>query len=306
MEGGEPVATLRFSGKRYDIHALDRVALREAARFLELVEDAATLLWRRAYPGRANPTGDYLESTRLYALPVRRGSAEVPFFTRVHEGTQLELSGDLSRDDEPDVTDALEILYRAYNSSGSDASNLDTIPAEFLGKLASFGSHLPDGTGCKLMVRGRKATTIDEDVRGRLRLASKVQYTDRVVVSGGVTRVNLKTKECGITTADGLQLVVHFSPRHESTITTALHDHRTSRIRITGTGRFERTGNLKELVEMSQVELVPLIKMEVPQPPAASVLDRYLSGLNAEGWSQLPSDLAENLDEYIVNGSGNE
>ncbi len=306
MNAEEPLAEMHFSGARYQHHALDRAALNEAGRFLAIAEDIATLLWRRAFPATPTPPATFVDQTRLYAQSVKPGSAVIPFHTISMEGVQRELPLAVESAQWPTMPQVLQHLIRAFEGDGRNTLYLESLPAELLGKLGALGDQLAEGSSCILAVPGRGKALIDSTVRARIRSVANTLYEDAVDIAGTVTRVNLKTRECGIETRDGKILALRFPSRLEDKITQALRDHQSTEIRVLGRGEYSASGSLKSLTSWESVSLDTAAAHGGAEVSAEAVIDRLFSDLNAENWGKLPQNLAEDHDAYSSGGSSDD
>lgn len=77
------VAKLRFTGQRFQDHALDLSALAELSQFQKIVAETARALWKAEHPDRVRLPARFEERTRLCLRRIEEGSAVAPLIDEV-------------------------------------------------------------------------------------------------------------------------------------------------------------------------------------------------------------------------------
>jgi hypothetical protein len=120
-------------------------------------------------------------------------------------------------------------------------------------------------------------------------------------VTGRVLEADIHRRRFRIWREDGTSVSAPFTEQQEAVVTSALRDHRFTRVRAKGKGEFGRSGQLRRLVRVDSLEAVPF-SAQTFDPNAPRIEDELAAiaaKVPAEEWQKLPDDLLDNLDHYI-------
>jgi hypothetical protein len=158
------LATLRFEGARFRVHALDVECAHELLTYRTLVLKCAIELWRRKHPERIRLPSGFEERFRLHFDRVLDGSAVVPL-RRIW--VQGQGAPDLGHRDEFD--EAAELIDATIRAAGRQDPIPESLPTDVLALFRDFGSTLREGE--TLFIKARHSPTecrFDAETRKRL------------------------------------------------------------------------------------------------------------------------------------------
>lgn len=295
------LAALRFDGKRFEGHALDVECTPELIAYRSLILECAKELWRRKNPGRVRLPKGFEDGFRVQFDRIGDGSAVVPL-RRVREAAQAEL-------DLGDEFDEAAVLVDATIAS-ADRDDLlpDQLPSNVIPLFASFGRTLRDDE--VLFTRARDSNIeAAYTPQARARLAAWVgpTYEDTVDVIGEVRMANLGPGAFRLQIAEtSAQVEGRFDATQEALVLDALKNHRSIRLRVTGTAEFStRDRQIKRLVRIDAVGLAPAESRSFDEaaPPIWEQLANIGREAPAGTWDAVPDDLSSRIDE-VVYGHG--
>ncbi|MFH1730921.1 MAG: hypothetical protein ABIF82_04620 [Planctomycetota bacterium] len=291
------VVRLSFKGRRFQDHALDLSALSELSQFQRLVAETAKALWRAANPDRERLPRHFEERTRLCLRKIEEGSAVAPLEVLVEEPEQTELW-----EPEPkEVEEAIELAHQVFGAVERDESLPEQFPKQLVAEYVKWGQSLAEDEEVELTPPGRGTARISSDTRKRLAMFSDTPYEDVAKATGEVLEADVRQRRFQLWLDARTAVAVRFSEEQEELVTTALRDHRSVRLRVSGKGKFTPAGQLQQFDQVESLE----IKEKTPQqydPDAPAIEDVLLSlasEVPAEEWSQLPNDLTDDLDHYL-------
>ena len=181
------LASLRFDGKRFEVHALDVECTQELIAYRNLIVECAKELWRRKNPDRVRLPRGFDEDFRLQFNRLENGSAVVPL-QRVRVDDQSELNwGNLDEFDE-----AADLIDATIAAANDDALLPDALPSNVIPLFRDFGKSLRADE--VLFTRSRHGSTeAAYTAKARKRLTEWVvpTYEDAVDVTGEVQMGNV-------------------------------------------------------------------------------------------------------------------
>ena len=120
----------------------------------------------------------------------------------------------------------------------------------------------------------------------------------RAWVIGPVIHVDRNQSRCKVEDRTGDTVTVCYRPEDEPAVLAALDQRDEQSLKALGLCEYQPGSTM---TRMLQVERLFLISREQAQAPTALDLWHDLAALQTHpGWNDLPSDLAENHDEYIA------
>ena len=295
------LASLRFDGKRFEGHALDVECTEELIAYRTLILECAKELWRRKNPGRVRLPKGFEDGFRVQFDRIEEGSAVVPL-RRVRESAQAELDlGD-------EFDEAAALVDAAIGAANRDDLLPDQLPSNVIPLFAGFGRTLRDDEVLFTRARGSNIEA-PYTSKARARLAEWVgpTYEDKVDLIGEVRMANLGPGAFRLQIAEtGAQVEGRFDSTQEVLVLDALKNHRSVRLRVTGTAEFStRDRQIKRLVRIDEVGLAPVepCSFDESAPPIWEQLARIGLEAPAGTWDAVPDDLSTRIDE-VVYGHG--
>lgn len=293
------LASLRFEGERFKLHALDVECTQELIAYRNIVVECAKELWRRKNPDRARLPRGFEGGFRLQFDRLAEGSTLVPL-QRVCLDDQVEL--DLGNLDEFD--EAAELIDAAIAAANGDNLLPEALPSNIVPLFRDFGKSLrPDEV---LFTQARhSAHEAPYTTKARDRLAAWLApfYEDLVDAVGEVRMASVGPGTFTIQ-LDGSQSQVsgHFTPDQESVLLEALRDHQVVRLRVQGTAEFDTvTREIKRFLRVDS--FIPAAKIELEFDESAAPIWDQLAAIGAsapEGaWDSVPDDLSTRIDDLV-------
>ena len=286
-----------FQGGRFADHGVDIDVLEEITRYKNLLVETAKALWRKNHPDRERLRKNFEDGLRLKFYEVKSNCATIPLCRQVMSNEQGEM---FQQSDELD--EAVALLAQVIKSANLDQPLPAAFPRRLIALFADYGKSLGDGEWIEQTPRGwNEPVRYDEVVRVRLQRLADSAYEDHVDLTGTVTMARISKPRMAIELSDGREIEAAFRAGDEETITTALKDHVTAKVRVIGKGLFSGDGQLQRLMEISTVTLL-VGGVEAYDSAAKPIWEQFaeiVSKVPAEEWAKLPTDRAENHDRYI-------
>ena len=293
---------LSFVGGRFEKNKgwLDFDMLHELLTYKKVIVETAKEAWRRNNPGRERLPRGFEENVRLAFHEIREGSSVVPVerVIEVEDGMP-----DLYQPDE--VDEAARIINSTIRSAEKDEPFPDTLPASIIPMFAEWGNSLGADEAIELSSDGRDhLARFNHGTRERILSRMPEVHEDRIDLIGEVRAAGLRTTEGGsftIQLEDGATVEGAFNADQETSITDALHKHRSIRVRLVGMAEFERGGRIRKITRVDQVEARAIGEKAYDHaaPPIWDEIDRIASEIPESEWARVPTDLAKNLHHYL-------
>lgn len=291
------VIRLHFKGDRYKDHALDLSALKKLGQFQKLVAETAKELWRADNPDKGRLPRNFEDRTRLWLRTIEEGSAAAPLEVFLEEGDQTSF---LERDAK-EIEDAIDMTYQAFKSAEEDMPFPDRLPKALIPELSKWGQEIEGDEEIGFTPPGRPELIITK--KGMSRIVSHIEppHDDHAEISGEVLEADVKQGRFQLWIDDKNKVLVRFPPDQEETITSALKDHKTVKLEVSGIAEFSSSGKINE---MKTVEKLQTIKSEENQydqsaKPIGEILGELGKQVDPKEWQKLPDDMNENLDHYL-------
>jgi len=132
--------------------------------------------------------------------------------------------------------------------------------------------------------------------------ALKKQNNQRQVeLQGEVRAADLDGRQFSLRLDDGTKIVAEFTKEQEHTITEALSEHASRRLRLRANAEVSRTGRIKHVasVESLAVEPAGAATLIPSSKPIWEVALEIGANVPEEEWAKVPTDLAKNLHHYL-------
>jgi len=123
----------------------------------------------------------------------------------------------------------------------------------------------------------------------------------QIELRGEVRAADLDDRQFSLRLDDGTRIVAKFTTEQEDTITEALRDHTSRRLRLKGRAEVAPTGKIKGVASVVSLAVEP---MEAPEPasslkPIWEVALEIGASVPDEEWARIPTDLGKNLHHYL-------
>lgn len=296
------VTTITFKGPRFDDHALDITVLSEFLAYRELLVETAKELWYAANPKKKKLPDGFESRLTLQLREIRPGSVACPLLRDSDTDPD-----DLPLEVEDEYSKAARIIEMVMDSADRSQAPSSDLPAVVIPLFEKLGKTLRPDEWMEFQSSGnRSPVRWNEESRNRVQEWASHSYTDSVDYIGEVTRADVEGCSFTLKLDSGDRVPGKFSPEQESDVTSALHDHKNVRVRVSGRAEFfYATGKPKRFVDVSSIVIVPETAPEaVPgERPFWEIILEIGSQIPDSELALLPPDGAENHDRYL-NGKG--
>lgn len=132
-------------------------------------------------------------------------------------------------------------------------------------------------------------------------LKKQNNHKKHVELRGEVRAADLDGRQFSLRLDDGTKVVAKFTTEQEQTITQALSEHKSRRLRLKGSAEVARTGKIKRVasVESLAVEPAEVTKPVSSAKPIWEVAVEIGASVPDEEWAKVPRDAARNLHHYL-------
>jgi hypothetical protein len=287
------VAALRFDGPRFKDHGLDVDVLPEIIAYKKLLQETAKEIWRRQNPDRIRLPKNFDADINLKFYGLEKGSTVVPLMREQHL-RQLPFF-------DHELDQAAQLLEQTIQAAGQQESIPAQLPRTIIPLFDELGKTLREDEIMFVSAGARsQGARFDRTVKERILAWGASTYLDEVDLTGEMRATDLDGARFTLRLPDGTKVIGRFKPENEAVILEALSEHSSRRIRIKGTGEFvPEDGTLKQIVN---VEWLDVLGAELPSQERTPIWER-LALLSAntpeEAWDDVPTDLAENVDQYL-------
>jgi len=294
----EEIATLRFSGERFEEHSLDIECTPELLAYKRLLVECAKELWRRRNPNRERLPKNFEESFTLVFSEVTEGSAVVPLKRRcTYADGQLPMSS-------PDeFNEAAELIDSSIAAGAHDQMLPDELPRNVIPLFKEFGKTLAPSETLFTRAKDRAfEAPYTAEARERLANWSESVYEDQIDLTGEVRMAQLDGGKFVLLLRDGRSANGRFSQEQESLVLEALSRHRDVELRIKGVAEFnEFDRSLRRVVRVDEAVIVLAgdSAFEETAAPIWETLAEIGSKVPPKAWEDLPTDLSKRVDEYL-------
>lgn len=295
---------LRLVGGRFDEHKgwLDFDALPELMTYKRLLVEIAKEQWRKEHPDKRRLRKGFECDIRLAFHELAEGSCVVPVERFVE--VDSDLFSEVYQEDE--VDEAARLIDETIVAAQNDGPYPENLPSSVIPIFAEWGKTLQSGEGIELSCNGDgKHARFDSTVRERILTTYRKPYEDHISIDGEVRAAKLKRATEGgsfdILLDNGDTIGGVFDDDQEAIITKALHEHKSIRVHIDGTGEFDRTGILRRIINVARLEerLPGEERYDSSVPPIWETIAEIFADVPDEEWAKVPADLAQNLDHYL-------
>lgn len=296
-----PFMRPRFTGARFDGHAIPLELLGELAVFEEMVVEVAKWAFLQDNPDRKRTPRGFTNGITIKLTGVEEGSA-VPVLSLVVAGATL-----FPTDGQVYFEKARDSIASAIQAAATDQQVTQFLPEKSLSYFDRIGRGLRDGEAIEFeMPHNNGVARLTRETRRKLLLASAnvQELTDEVVIRGSISEVDQADMTFQIQQVDNRKVKAPLGSQHLDTILEAFAGYKTgTRIVLQGIGRFSRSDKLLGLDSVEHISLLDPLDLSVRLEELAVLKDGWLEGkgvapsLTALQWlsqafeSSLPDDL---------------
>jgi hypothetical protein len=303
MVARKQVTVLRFDGPRFEDHGLDVDVLAELVAYKRLLQETAKEIWRRNNIQRARLPKGFEADITLKFYTLEPGSTAVPLMRELPDQQQPLLFDD-ELDDELD--EAAVLLEEAIFAAGRSEVAPRDLPRKIIPLFEDLGKTLRDDETLFIETGGLKTfkgARYNRAVKRQILSWASASYPDAIDVVGEVRATDLDGLKFTLRLEDGRKITGHFAPEQEGKILEALGEHSSRRMRVRGMGEFApEDGSLKQIVTVRDIELLGP-ELDHPFPDKVPIWARVsLIGselFSGNEWTDVPTDLASNVDHYL-------
>ena len=290
------LASLRFSGPRFDDHGIEIDVLHELQAYKHVLVETAKELWRQKNPGRERLPRGFEDGAAFKVFRIDPGSAVVPIMRAVPDGILPGLAVD-------EFDTAALILADAIAAADADHALPSALPPAVIPALADLGSTLGMDESFFVRVPSRTGEAhYTHAARERLQSWQMPSYQDVVDLAGEVRLADLDSGSFALRLPDGRKVTGKFSPEQETQVVEALREHGSRWLRVQGVAEFATDDRaLRRIVRIHSVAIQP--PGDSPFDPAARPIWEEVAEVGAavpeKVLKKLPRDLAKNYRHYL-------
>jgi hypothetical protein len=239
----------RFAGGRFDAHAIPFDVLPDLAAYRSLLVEVAKMLFKRRHNNRVRVPKGFEDSFQIGLVRVEGGHSAVAVGVRLPPRQQAP-QGDLgfpSYEEFEEAKTYVDDLIRRVQTTGEVP---DDFPPELAGRFNPFGQSLQTDEYIELGYDTSNPVRYDTFIRKRIVLSREKTYENAVnaifTLNGGVANTGT------IHVLDDTGTAFDFRPLSEFEFQKA-YTRPTQRVRLIGTGLYDRSERLRRLLDVSIV-----------------------------------------------------
>jgi hypothetical protein len=237
----------RFAGGRFDSHAIPFDVLPDLAAYRNLLVEVAKMLFKKRHNNRVRVPKGFEDSFQIGLVRVEGGHSAVAVGVRLPP-RQIAPQGHLEFLDHKEFDEAktyVDELIRRIQDTG-DVPN--DFPPELAGRFNPFGQSLQSDEYIELGYDTPNPVRYDTFIRKRIVLSREKTYENAVnsifTLDGGIASSGT------VHVKDEAGAPFDFRPISEFEFNKA-YERRTQRVRLVGTGLYDRSDRLRRLLEAS-------------------------------------------------------
>jgi hypothetical protein len=149
----------------------------------------------------------------------------------------------------------------------------------------------------------KQSAKVSTNNRSKLENYAEKPYEDTIDIAGEVFEADVRQRKFQLWENDQNAVVVSFSEQQEELVTTALKEHKSVRLHVSGKGEYSPEGTINKVIEVKELEIIQTEVYDSKSPSIEEILSLIASEVPKEDWEKLPSDLTDNLDTYLYGGT---
>lgn len=291
------VASIHFSGGRFDDNALDLNTLQELQTFQKIVLETAKFLWRLSNQSIEGLPEDFEMRNRLSMRRIETGSVAIPIEIKLNQ-SQL----DLWDSNVKAIQDTVNFVHGTFQSVANNGLLPSGFPRSLLPSYMSLGSSLLGEEMLEFGPPEKAMAQATPKVRERLLALNHGSYEDEIDILARVYEVNLRNQRFRVESYYGTSTIIKFSNEQTTVVLRALDSQGERKIRIRGTGIFDADGTLKSVDNPEDISLDKgPVSFDPNAPTVEEKIAKFVSEIPQEEIDKLPHDLSERHDYYAHN-----
>lgn len=271
-----PFMRPRFTGARFDEHAIPLEILGELAVFEEMIVEVAKWAFLQEHPDRKRSPRGFADGIDIKLTGVEDGSA-IPVLSLVIAGATL-----FPSDGQIYFEKARDSIASAIHAAAHDQPVTQFLPDKALGYFDRIGRGLRDGEAIEFALpSGQDTARLTKETRRKLLLASAnvQELTEDVVLRGCISEVDQADMTFEIQLLDGRKVKAPLGSQHLDTILEAFAGYKSgTRIVLQGIGRFSRYEKLLGLDSVEHISLLDPLDVSARLEEFAQLKDGWLEG----------------------------
>lgn len=268
------VATITFSGPRFDDAGLELDVLPELLAYRKLLIETAKRLWRAESRDRRRLPKGFENSIRLKFYTIENGPVAV-HLKRVVRADEIQPFATLDRPDE--IDDAAQLIDETIEAISRDESLPERMPKSALALLARFGATFRADETLKIRsARNLRPVEFGHDVRERVLHLVGTAREDRAI--SRVPSARLDQDTFTLPNVGARKILPKARAEEEARTMDTLHD----------------TADLLQSRPARYFE-----GYDSSVQPIWETLAELGESIPTEAWDHVPEDLSTNLDRYL-------
>lgn len=248
-----PFLRLVLRGKRFEKHSVPVDVLEEFSRYQSLILDVAKALYFQRHPHRERVPQGFANQFKLRLKDIEPGSAAPVLYREpaVSDAEQVELVlvPDIFEEAQAKLADYIGAISR-----GEDAPA--EFPNEVFWRFKSFGKTLRPDESMEFVLPGQKVgSRYDIETRQKIVRLRNDNYEETIEKIGNVRSVDTRRRTFRIETKAGEMVEGEYQIEYESDLLFAHKAYRAFAVRIEATGLYTSNGELKKVVDITELSL---------------------------------------------------
>lgn len=244
------VASIHFSGGRFDNNWLDLNAPQELQAFQKIVLETAKFLWRVSNQSIERLPEDFEKRNRPSIRRIEEDSVTIPIEFKLDQA-QIDLWDTRVKA----IQDTVDFVHRAFQSVANYGLLPSGFPRSLLPSYMSLGSSLSGEEILEFGPPGKVMAQATPKVRERLLALHHGLYEDEIDLLANVYEVNLRSQRFRVESYYGKSTVIGCLNEQMEAVLRALDSQGERKLRIRGTGTFDANGTLRSVDNPEAISL---------------------------------------------------
>jgi hypothetical protein len=296
-----PFMRPRYTGARFDEHAIPLELLSELAVIEEMIVEVAKWAFLQDNRDRKRSPRGFTDGIEIKLAGLEEGSS-IAVLGLVIAASTLSPS-----ESQVYFEKARDSIASAIHAASADEPVLNLIPEKAIGYFDRIGRRLRDGEAIEFtMPNGHDTARLTKETRRKLLLASAnvKELTEDVVLRASIPAVDQGDKTFEIELIDGRKIKSPLESQHFDAVIEAVRGYKSgARVILHGVGRFSRSERLLKLDSVKHIS--PLDRLDVTSrlEELAQLKDGWFEGagraLNCSGIQWLSRTFDSNLCDEL-------
>ena len=267
--------TPRFTGTRFEEHAIPLEFLKDLAVLEEMIIEVAKWKFLQEHPERKRVPRGFTKGIELKMTDVENGSAKPIIALFIAAATFLPVN-------QTYFEQARDGLVNAIAAAEQNTSITAHLPEKALGYFDPLGRSLREGEALEFIVPSQPMPArLTKETRRKLVLASASvkEITEETTIRGMIPEADQDNMTFEILMADGRKARAPMTAQHRETIIEAFTGYKDGiRVSLQGIGSFSRLGKLQRLESVEQIGLLDPLDVQARLDELRGLRDGWLEG----------------------------